>query len=181
VSWHAHREAEKAHEIAWVEALRTFVETSKSKDERSAAYFILGALGVNTGDARCAEVLVARVSQETDKYLLAAALDAVTKVDKPAGLPLDNVFNCLADKRWLVRQAAIRALQKTHSPEAEARVLEHLTATDEPYDMVYCHRTLASIGSERSLAALNANLGSRKRDVKASAAAAIRAIKSRNA
>jgi HEAT repeat protein len=179
VSWHALREAEGIRDLSLLEDLETLVNTSKSKNERKAAYFILGALGQNRSDARCALLLTERLRQEKDKYVLAAALDALAKIDKPCNFPLEAIYERLSDERWLVRHAAIRALQKTDSATVEEQLLKHLSLTDEPYDVIYCHATLGSVGSANSLPALEVGLTSRKRDVEASAASAIRAIKAR--
>jgi HEAT repeat protein len=175
-SWHAHREAEQLSEPGLIGELQAFASSSKSKDERKAAYFILGALGSNLLDPQAGYVLVERVPVERDKYVLAAALDALAKIEKPASFPLTAVFACLLDDRWLVRHAAIRALRKTNSAEVEAKLVEHLSRTAEPHDMIYCHLTLGSVGGAGALQALQAGLTSRKRDVRSSAEAAARAI-----
>jgi len=175
-SWHAHREAERLSDPGLLPGLESFIASSKSKDELKAAYFILGALGANASDPRCAHMLAERLPIEKDKYVLASALEALAKIEKPADFPLEAVFACLLDDRWLVRHAAIRALCKTQSASVEERLLQHLSSTSEPYDMIYCHVTLGEVGGARSLPALQAGLASRKRDVKASAEAAIRAI-----
>jgi hypothetical protein len=179
LSWHAHREAERIRDLSLLEDLKALVNTSKSMDERKAAYFILGALGENTSDARCALVLTERLRHEQNKYVLAAALDALAKIDKPHHFPLEAIYERLSDERWLVRHAAIRALQKTDSATVEDHLLKHLSLTDDPNDMIYCHATLGSVGSANSLPALETGSNSKKRDVKASATFAIRAIKAR--
>jgi len=179
LSWNAHREAEKLTDLSHLEDLELLLRTSKSKEERKAAYFILGALGENTSDARCAFVLAKQLGNEKDKYGLAVSLDALAKIEKPRGFPLEAVYECLSDHRWLVRHAAIRALAKTCSVEVEDRLLKHLSLTDESHDIIYCHATLGSVGGEKSLPALELGLASRKRDVRDSAAFAIRTIKAR--
>ena len=119
------------------------------------------------------------VEKEKDKYVLASVLDALAKVDKPNAVPLSTVFALLSDARWLVRHSAIRALRRASAPAVEQKLIEHLAATTEPYDMAYCHSVLGDVGSPRALPALEVGLSSRKRDVKNSAEEAIRAIKLR--
>jgi hypothetical protein len=80
----------------------------------------------------------------------------------------------------MVRQAAINALDNSANPETEIRVIEHLAATTDPSEQTYCHAVLSSIGTVRSLPVIEANLKSRKRDVKASARWAANAIRVRN-
>jgi HEAT repeat protein len=179
-SWHAHREAEKLTDHSYIGELKSFVEVSPSKEERKAAYFILGGIGSNTADVRCAEILLRRTSIETDKYVLSALLGSVAKLPKPAELSLEAVFLLLHEKRWLVRHAAIQALRQSESAGAEERLLELLATTSDPHDKCYCHSTLNNIGSLRSIPLLTQSLTSRKRDVKSSAEAAIAAIQARH-
>jgi HEAT repeat protein len=179
VSWQAHREAEQVADPTIRSALEAFLATGKSKDERKAVYFLLGALGANASDVRCAIVLSNYIPEEQDKYVLSTILEALAKITKPKDFPLDNVFHCLSDKRWLVRHAAIQALRTTDSADVEDRLLQHLSSFTEPFDMIYCHVTLGGVGSAKSLPALTQNLRSRKRDVRMSAEAAIRGIEGR--
>jgi len=179
ISWHAHREAEGLSDPGLIPELQALLETSKSNDERKSAYFILGALGANTSDRRCARVVGEQLGKEKDKYVLMTGLEALEKIEKPRDFPLEDVFVYLSDKRWLVRHAAIRALRKTDTPEVEERLLNHLSSTEDAHDRIYCHSTLGSVGSARSLPALEASLRSRNLDVKASAETAIRSINTR--
>ncbi len=179
-SWHAYREAEKLADHSYISELNNFVEVSPSKEERKAAYFILGAIGSNTADIRCAQILLKRVPIETDKYVLSALLGSVAKLPKPTELPLEAIFLLLHEKRWLVRHAAIQALRQSESAGAEDRLLELLATTSDPYDKVYCHSALNSIGTHRSIPLLTQSLTSRKRDVKSSAETAIAAIQARH-
>jgi hypothetical protein len=89
------------------------------------------------------------------------------------------VLGLLSESRWLVRHAAITALQRTQSLEVEQTLLQHLASTADPFDMIYCHATLGGIGTALSLPALEAGCRSRKRDVKGSAEQAICAINAR--
>ena len=179
VSWHAYREAERLADPALLADLQILLATSKSKDERKAICFIIGELGKKASDVRCALTLVQQLEKEKDKYVLASVLDALAKVDKPNAVPLSTVFALLSDARWLVRHSAIRALRRASAPAVEQKLIEHLAATTEPYDMAYCHSVLGDVGSPRALPALEVGLSSRKRDVKNSAEEAIRAIKLR--
>ena len=178
-SWHAHREAERLVDTSLIDELEGFVELATSKEERKAAYFVLGAIGQNTANVRCAEILVRRASVESDKYVLSVLLDGIAKLAKPEGLSLAPVFSLLHDKRWLVRHAAIQALKHSVLASAEDEVLAILATTTDPYDKAYCHATLGNIGTRQSLPLLAQSLTSRKRDVKSSAEAAMAAIQRR--
>ena len=178
-SWHAHREAERLVDTSLIAELERFAEIAASKEERKAAYFILGAIGENTADVRCAQILMRRASTESDKYVLSVLLGGIEKLIKPEELSLAPVFSLLHDKRWLVRHAAIQALKRAVSPNAEHEVLALLATTTDPYDKAYCHATLGNIGTRQSLPLLAQSLTSRKRDVKSSAEAAMAAIQAR--
>ena len=180
VAWHAHREAEQLSDLSLVEDVDAFLTSNPPRRERAAAYFVLGSIGRNCGAPECARMLIEYASTEKDKYALSSLLDRLAENPKPAHIDLGPLFDLLKDKRWLVRHAAIRSLMNTSSPEAEERLLALLGSSTDPDDLIYCHATLNRIGTPKSLVALRANLTSRKRDIKLSAAAAIEAIEARN-
>ena len=179
ISWHAHREAETLSDSSMVDELADYVAHEKDKKRRQAAYFILGKLGQKVRSQDCASILISRLQQEENKYVLSSLLDATSGVSKLQELDLRPVFRLLDDERWLVRHSAIRALSRTDSPDVEDRLIELLNATSDPFDITYCQATLNEIGTAKSLPHLQKNLSSRKRDVKDSARLAIEAIESR--
>lgn len=179
ISWHAHREAEQLRDLALVANLDEFLASDPPARKRTAAYFIVGAIGKNSGSGECASMLIKYASNEKDKYALHGLLDRLAEIPKPENINLEPLFGLLEDKRWLIRHAAIRSLMNVSSPEPELRLLALLGSTTDPHDLIYCHATLNRIGTAKSLAALRSNLSSRKRDVKLSAAAAIDAIEAR--
>jgi HEAT repeat protein len=179
ISWHAHREAEQLRDLALIADLDEFLSSNPPARSRTAAYFIVGAIGKNCGSDECASMLIKYAQKEKDKYALHGLLDRLAEIPKPKHIDLKPLFALLEDKRWLVRHAAIRSLMNVSSPEPEVRLLALLGSTTDPDDLVHCHATLNRIGTAKSLAALRSNLSSRKRDVKLSAAAAIDAIEAR--
>jgi HEAT repeat protein len=179
ISWHAHREAETLSDSSMVDELADYVAYEEDKKRRQAAYFILGKLGQRVRNLDCASILIARLDQEENKYVLSSLLCALGGVSKPQNVDLKPVFRRLHDDRWLVRHSAIEALKRTDSVEAEDQLLELLNATSDPSNMVYCHATLNEIGSAKSIPHLQKNLSSRKPDVKLSVRLAIEAIESR--
>ena len=179
ISWHALREAEKVTNAEVLDDLEAIADASKSKEERSAAYFILGTVGKNSGDVRFAHALMRYAALEQNESSLLTLLASVEKVHKPLDVPLEPILVFLNDERWLVRHAAIRALKNCDSPVAEEKLISLLESTDDQDDKIYCHSTLNQIGTPRSIPAIRQNLTSRKRDVKASALAAIVSIQAR--
>lgn len=178
-SWHAHREAERLSDPVIIEAISRYLASETTPQERENAYFILGKLGKNLSSKAAVQLLLKSISCERDKNALAKALNMISELSLSDDDDLSLIFNLLNDKRWLVRHAAIRALKASCSRHAEQQLIMLLEKTDDADDKVYCHSTLGSIGSERSLPALQANTTSRKRDVKISAVVAIEKIQAR--
>ena len=179
VSWAAHREAEALDDVSMVDELVGPAASDRSKARRHACYFVIGKIGRKVQDVRCARVLIDFLGAESDRHNIASILERVAEIRKPPTFDLSRVYALLEDSRWLVRHAAIQALENSESEDAETHLLRRLAATDDPSDQMYCHAVLNHIGTVRSVALLEANLKSRKRDVKMSAEAALRAIRSR--
>lgn len=179
VSWRAHREAEALCDPALVIELQDFLAEKITKEQRRAAYFIIGKIGRNTPAAKFANVLIGYIVKEGDKYALAALLDVLADMPMEKEADLSPIFRLLADSRWLVRHAAIRALKNASSPQTESEILGLLQRTDDAHDLVYGHSTLGRIGTGLAIPLLERGLRSRKPDVKSSAAEAIAAIRQR--
>lgn len=181
ISWQAHREAELLDDTSIVDELDAYLDQKPERDKRSAAYFIIGKIGWNCLSEQCASRLIEYSSEERDKYALAGLLERLADIPKPESVDVRPLFAFLKDKRWLVRYSAIQSLKRCQNAEVEDKLLEILAITSDPYDATYCHATLNQIGTRKALPALAQNLKSRKRDVKASAQAAIEAIEAREA
>lgn len=181
ISWQAHREAELLADKTLIDELDAYLDQKPEREQRSAAYFIIGKIGTNCLSEECASRLIGYSSRESDKHALARILELLADIPKPESVDVGPLFYLLKDKRWRVRYSAIQSLKHCQNAEAEDRLLEILATTSDPYDATYCHATLNQIGTRKTLPALAQNLKSRKRDVKASAQAAIEAIEVREA
>lgn len=181
ISWQAYREAELLDDKTLVDELDAYLHQKPEREQRSAAYFIIGKIGTNCLSEECASRLIEYSSKERDKYALAGLLDRLADIPKPESVDVRLLFPFLKDKRWLVRHSAIRSLKHSQNAEAEDKLLEILATTADPYDATYCRATLNQIGTRKALPALAQNLKFRKRDVKVSAQAAIDAIEAREA
>lgn len=179
IAWHAHREAEVIDDLSLVEELDAYLAQKPTKDHRSAAYFLIGKIGKNCRSPQCASRLIAHASVESDKHALSGLLDRLAEIPKPPEVDIRPLFDFLKDRRAQVRHSAIRALIGSTAPEAENKLLEILTGSINQDDIVYCQATLNHIGTSKALAVLERNFGSRKRDVKLSAEAAITSIQAR--
>lgn len=180
ISWVAHREAEKLTDLSIVDELAEAATAERSKDRRRACYYIIGNIGRNLKDERCARVLLNLLVIENYKHNIASLMELIGEIPKSPEFDLTIVYEFLRDERWVVRHAAIRALNNSTSEDAENHLIQHLASTDDPYDQVYCHAVLNKIGTPRSIPFLEANLKSRKRDVKMSAKAALQSIRVRH-
>ena len=179
VSWAAHRKAETLTDASIVAEVSVFLSNKVPKEQRKAAYFILGKLGKNTQSHECADVLIGFIKKEQDKYALATLLDVLAYIQKPKETDLSPVYQLLSDRRWLIRHSAIQSLRNSESSEAEAQVLKHLEMANDTHDIVYCHATLNCIGTELAIPMLQRGLSASKRDVKSSAEQALLAIQQR--
>jgi len=179
VSWVAHREAERLNDLTMVDELSDHLQAEQVRQRRLACLFIIGKLGANQAHYDCAEIILAALAQEQDKYVLSAALDLIRDIPKPASVNLSFVYDLLADPRWLVRHAAIRALEGSEASASEDCVLHLLSTTTDADDQIYCHSTLNRIGTARSIPHLEKGAESRKRDVRMSAQSALAAIQER--
>ncbi|MFM9994641.1 MAG: HEAT repeat domain-containing protein [Phycisphaerales bacterium] len=181
IAWHAHREAEHLRDRTMVDELVEFVAHERDRWRRNAAYFIIGKIGQSLSDPTCAEVMIGWLGREKVKFNLSCLLDRIGDISKPATVDLSSVYALMGDARWLVRRAAIAALKRSENPEAERRVLAHLANGTDPYDIIECNATLNDIGTARAIPFLEANLKSRKRDVRGSAKFALESIRARAA
>lgn len=181
VSWAAYREAEMLDDLSILDDLLQMLARKTPELRRRASYFIIGKLGRNRQHVACSEALLRLLASETNKYNIAAILEELADLQKPATLDLSPIYSFLNDTRWLVRHAAIQSLAYSEDPEFEDHLLQHLASTGDPADQAYCHSVLNRSGTAKSIPALTANLSSRKRDVKLSAELALRAIRSRQA
>jgi HEAT repeat protein len=178
-SWRAHREAEKLSDPDMLDEVLEYLSKKRSKGERKAAYFILGKIGKNIESTKASHALLQHVLLEKDKYALSSALDLIADLPLREDEDISPITNFLSDTRWPVRHSAIQALRSASSPEAESRLINLLENTKDDFDKIYCHSTLSFIGTEQSIPALQANIQSRKRDVKASAINALENIQQR--
>jgi len=179
VSWAAHREAEQLRDPSLADAAAALLASERDSQRRRACLFILGKLGANLGDVRCTTWILEALDGEKDKQVLAAGLDLVAAMPKPASLDLSPVYSLLGDSRWLVRQSAIGALRDAGDPAAESRLLGVLEGADDADDQIGCHSTLGTIGTAAAIPLLELGVQSRKRDVRLSAELALKAIRGR--
>jgi len=180
ISWNAHRDAEELSDRSMVDELAQYVTIERIKEKRSAAYFMIGKLGLKCRSVDCARILIGSVHREKDKYVLSSMLDRLADIEKPREVDLTPIFPLLKDPRWSVRLSAISAVKNSDSPEAEAAILAVLNSTTDPYDITHCNSTLSTMGSMDAIPHIKKNFESRKQDIKHSAQYAVHAIMARH-
>lgn len=168
-SWHAHREAETLTDPALADAAMSMVESERVKDRRSAFYFVIGKIGEKTEHARCASFLVARVSVETDKYVLYGLLNRIADVPKDASVDLAPVYARFHDRWALVSHSAISAVVNSTDPLAERHLLEVLATSKDANALVRANAALAQVGTAQSIPVLRGLAFHKKADVACSA------------
>lgn len=146
---------------------------------RAHAYFIIGRVGASLADPTCAATLIAAIPRENDKYTLSVLLRAIAAVPKPPGTNFANVFSLLADSRWLVRLAAIEALDNAAPEDVQPTLIDHLARGIGLRDQIHTIAILHAIGTPSSLPAIAPHLTSRKRDLRLAATLATDAIRGR--
>ncbi|WLG33562.1 hypothetical protein PSH85_25075 [Pseudomonas simiae] len=131
ISWQAYREAEVLADTTLVNELDAYLDRKLAKDQRAAAYFIIGKIGRNCPSEECASCLIKYVPLETNKYLLASLLELISDIPKSRSVDVLPLLLHLNDERWLVRHAAIQSLKGCQSAEAEDRLLYLLAKTSD--------------------------------------------------
>jgi HEAT repeat protein len=180
VSWKAFREAEKLNNEEFVSQLIDYIGAEKDKNKRRNAYFILGHIGRNLADSRVAQFLIDRIEFEKDKYIISSFLDRLADIPKPKGIDLTLLIDATKSEKWLIRQAAIRALNKCDDQLAEKTAIEVSENSADKFDIIYANMVLCSIGTLRALPTLEKHLKSRKPDIKSTARGAVNEILRKN-
>lgn len=180
ISWKAYREAELLEDENLISDLIQIICAEKNKNKLKSAYFILGKISKNTDSKNALVFLVSRASVESDKGILQVILDSVSDLIKPADLDLSPLINAIDDKRWQVRQAAIRALNHSTHQEAEDRLIKVLIESKENIELLFACYVLNNIGSHNSIIYLENYVKSRNQDLKITSREAIKNIKTRH-
>ena len=176
-SWNATRRAEKLDDPAIAEELRPHLTDKVKVPTHQAVCFIIGRIGRNTDDPRCAEILIDRLRTAKRLHDLGNALGALANLRKPASLDIGPIIALLGHRRSIIVSQAAQALDGAEHPEAEDALLA--LTTDNRYVRPTINSVLGRIGTPKSLPMLEACLKSRTIDTRGSAEFAIDAIRSR--
>jgi HEAT repeat protein len=180
ISFKAHRIAENINDPDLIPILINIINNENNKNKRDAEYFILGKITKNTLNQESLKYLISRLEYETDKYVLMTLLDRISEIYKSNIISMDKIIQLCNDKRWQVRQSAIRALNKECDKNVENKLIEIINSDSDSYDKCYANSCLNKIGTINAIPSLELLLKSKIRDIKLSANLAIEEIKIRN-
>ena len=174
ISFNAYREAERLSRIEAIPYLIKVVHSSQSTGKlRGQAYFILGKLGGNTGNARVRDFLCEQLNQEQDLDILRDILYAIRSLDVVYS---DAILPFVKNSRWLLRQEAIKALSCCVDEAAEDALIEILSTSTNHFDLTEASVSLAVMGSRRAIPALCRMLEHPKTDTRFAALGALTEI-----
>lgn len=179
-SWKALRKAEKLTDPNIIDQLIQLNEVEKDKKERDRIYFVIGKIAKNINDSHALEYLISKLKVEQDKYVISNMLDRIRDIPKPKHINMQNIIDLTYHDKWLIRYAAIHALNKPDDESVEKRLIEIISDEfSHPYEITYANSCLNQIGTENALTYLEVLTKSRKKDVKLSAQFAIEEINKR--
>jgi len=144
------REAEEVKDETFIPQLILFIDQQKDKKKRDKAYFLLGHNANNTGNPEGLDYLISRVNQETDKYIISSLLDRIADIHKPIRTDLQPLIQAIKSNKWLIRHSAILSLNNSSDSLAETVLIDIITNSEEPIDLIYANATLGDIGTERA-------------------------------
>ena len=183
VSWNAYREAERISDETVYPILKKIIEENhKNKAVREAAYVIIGYSLRNIFNKEACILLIQRLDEETDKYVVACILDKLARIHISEDIDMSLVIKCSQNDKWLIRHSALNALGSSSTHANREALLFFINQEDEKkyeYEIIYANASLGSIGSKEDIPFLEKHVKSRKRDIRDSARFAIDRIKER--
>lgn len=170
-AWNATRKAEKLDHIALIPILCNLLEKAKKETLKQDIYFVLGNIGVNTGDPRVVHILLKRLEAEKNKYTLDSILSQLAKQKEVSNCA--PILQFIDDPRWLVRHSAFQALSKCKCSAAEEALIQVITTSQDEYDLFYAIGSLCDLGATRSVPYLLPLMKHPKGEVRRSALSAL--------
>lgn len=185
VRWHALREAERISDPEVFPLLIKIIEDNqqkKSKDIRSAAYFIIGRLLQKSFDRKACCFMIQRIALEDDKDIISRALDLITYVNLPQDIDITTIVEFTKSEKWQIRLSALMALGASATKKSRDALKFYLNQDDEKmyrYELLYAIVSIGRIGTVSDIPFLMKHLQSRSPDIRNSAEYAIMKILSR--
>ena len=162
--------------------LREIIEEQADAQIRRNAYFQMGQLLRRSMDVEYCRFFLARLEQETDKYVLADMLKGLGELTLPPEMGIDPIIALTRHENWMIRHQAIAALKASNTDASREAARYWAGQADEKeyrFELVYAHAALSEIGTAEDAQLLGKPANSRLQDVKSSARYAIDRIQRR--
>ncbi|WP_215193302.1 HEAT repeat domain-containing protein [Exiguobacterium sp. s95] len=167
----AYETARRFQDIQMLPVLMDLLEQTKRLEMKQYYYFMLGTIGMNTGDVRVADFLLERLAQETKPTLIVSILDEPAKQERVHDAT--DIIQYVEDSRSAIRNSAIDALGSCRGALAEEALIRFITTSTDSFEIMSANFVLATIGTERVIPHLLPLLDHPKGDVRHSALNAI--------
>ena len=158
------------------------IEEQADAQIRRNAYFQMGKLLRRSMDMEYCRFFLARLEQETDKYVLSDMLKGLGELTLPPEMGIDPIIALTRHENWMIRHQAIAALKASNTDASREAARSWVQQTDEKqyrFELVYAHAVMSDIGTAEDVELLEKHANSRLQDVKSSALYAIDRIQRR--
>lgn len=163
----AYEIARRFQDVQMLPVLMDLLEQTKRLDMKQRFYFMLGTIGMNTGDVRVADLLLERLAQETKPKLITSILDELANQERVDDAT--DIIKYVEDSRSAIRNSAIDALGSCRGALAEDALIQFITTSTDSFEIMSANFVLATIGTERVIPHLLPLLDHPKGDVRHSA------------
>ena len=167
----AYETARRFQDVQMLPMLMDLLEQTKRLEMKQHFYFMLGTIGMNTGDVRVADLLLERLAQETKPTLITSILDELANQERVDDVT--DIIKYVEDSRSAIRNSAIDALGSCRGILAEDALIRFITTSADSFEIMSANFVLATIGTERVIPHLLPLLDHPKGDVRHSALNAI--------
>jgi len=167
----AYETARRFQDVQMLPVLMDLLEQTKRLEMKQHFYFMLGTIGMNTGDVRIADLLLERLAQETKPTLITSILDELANQERVGDAT--DIIQYVEDSRSAVRNSAIDALGSCRGILAEDALIQFITTSTDSFEIMSANFVLATIGTKRVIPHLLPLLDHPKGDVRHSALNAI--------
>ena len=167
----AYARVRQFRDVNMLPILKTLLDKVKQAEQKQHLYFMIGTIGVNSGDVRAGMLLLEKLEQETKPSLLESILEELAK--QQCIPDTERIVKYIDDSRSSVRKAAIQALRACRDEAAEDALIRLITTSNNSFDIMSANFVLATIGTERAVPYLTPLLDHSRGDVRHSALAAL--------
>ena len=167
----AYARVRQFRDVNMLPILNTLLDKVKQAEQKQHLYFMIGTIGVNSGDVRAGMLLLEKLEQETKPSLLESILEELAK--QQCIPDTERIVKYIDDSRSSVREAAIQALRACRDETAEDVLIRLITTSNNSFDIMSANFVLATIGTERAVPYLTPLLDHSRGDVRHSALAAL--------